>query len=743
MPKVHIESNSPSIGYNPPQQVLAAGVGAAPFQAAISASRQEAGNWGNIGALGGKLFEAGLLKVRQEEETAALGALNRLAVAEAEARASLMQEFTLGSADQGRVEYNARMQKARDEILQSSGIKYRLGADVFNRRADDLLSRGEAAWAGYEAGERRKFRLLTLDENTAVIANSVSSGELSVTDGYGQSADGIDRVLADWPEASRLVYKKHAAAQITLAEVNRLARNGDYTAAKGVLSGNKGLFSTESFRENYGKLEQNERAESDLSDFAAAYNAGKTPAQFAVGLEGGGDFAGLPLERQTDIAMEAISGQESGGDYGAENGRTKAYGRFQIMPGNWPVWSKEAGLAGAEPTPENQDKVARYKIGQYLKEYNGDLRKAAVAWYAGPGAVDNPKYDYDKKQGAGDEPSINEYADSIVSRADVGGGIAFKRQGETAGYTAYYNQRRALVEGAMATAKTGAANDIYLLAKEGRADPVTVLTAVNKALNASGLTGRDRVTLERELSALAAQGLSAPNESDTPTIIELQKMDRNDTLKQETVDAAYKRGALSTTDYISLSDKALKILKDEDDKVTKAADRQIDAYIDETFPGEARKARREKIKAGIFDRLDASGLKGYDRVAEAQKYIREEKSAPGSAVNWWTAGQLEVEQAAKSWGEKGPMIVTRIRDSLLAATRHQRIPGQEVNRESSSIAYLISEGNRKGDYTWQTVFDMMLREGSLLTLDNFRKKHDDYLNDYLTAKYTGYEDLTR
>ena len=418
MPKVHIESNSPSIGYNPPQQVLAAGAGAAPFQAAISASRQEAQNWGQLGALGGKLFEAGLMKVRQDEETAALGAINRLSVAEAEARASLMQEFTLGSADQGRVEYNARMQKARDEILQSSGIKYRLGADVFNRRADDLLSRGEAAWAGYEAGERRKFRLLTLDENTAVIANSVSSGELSVTDGYGQSADGIDRVLADWPEASRLVYKKHAAAQITLAEVNRLARNGDYTAAKGVLSGNKGLFSPEGFRAAWAKLRDGE-----LYEVARAVAAGGevTPEAvrryLALAGKGGGDFAGLSLERQVDIAMEAISGQESGGDYTAENGRTKAYGRFQIMPGNWPNWSKEAGLAGAEPTPENQDKVARHKIGQYLKEYNGDLRKAAIAWYAGPGAVDNPKYDYDKKQGAGDEPSINEYADSIVSRA--------------------------------------------------------------------------------------------------------------------------------------------------------------------------------------------------------------------------------------------------------------------------------------------------------------------------------------
>lgn len=113
--------------------------------------------------------------------------------------------------------------------------------------------------------------------------------------------------------------------------------------------------------------------------------------------------------------VDAISGQESGGDYDAVNKRTGAYGRFQIMPANWPSWSEEAGLPpGSAPTPENQDLVARFKLKQYYDKYGA--RGAAIAWYAGEGALDYSADALNRKQGNGDEPSINEYADSITSR---------------------------------------------------------------------------------------------------------------------------------------------------------------------------------------------------------------------------------------------------------------------------------------------------------------------------------------
>ena len=113
--------------------------------------------------------------------------------------------------------------------------------------------------------------------------------------------------------------------------------------------------------------------------------------------------------------INAIAGQESGGDYGAVNGRTGASGKYQIMPENWPAWAEEAGIgADAEMTPENQEIVARYKLGEYYDKYGA--RGAAIAWYAGEGALNYSEEALNRKQGKGDEPSINEYADSVLAR---------------------------------------------------------------------------------------------------------------------------------------------------------------------------------------------------------------------------------------------------------------------------------------------------------------------------------------
>ena len=119
--------------------------------------------------------------------------------------------------------------------------------------------------------------------------------------------------------------------------------------------------------------------------------------------------------------INAIAGQESGGDYGAVNERTGASGKYQIMPENWPAWAEEAGIgADAEMTPENQEIVARFKLGQYYDKYGA--RDAAIAWYGGEGAIEYSEEAKNRKQGNGNEPSINEYADSVLARmgANVG-----------------------------------------------------------------------------------------------------------------------------------------------------------------------------------------------------------------------------------------------------------------------------------------------------------------------------------
>lgn len=94
---------------------------------------------------------------------------------------------------------------------------------------------------------------------------------------------------------------------------------------------------------------------------------------------------GQPLRKYTvEEFMAAIVAQESNGDPKAENARTGANGYTQIMPDNWPRWSKEALGYEAPNTPENQVKVSRYKMQQYYDAYE-DWSAVAVAWFAGPG----------------------------------------------------------------------------------------------------------------------------------------------------------------------------------------------------------------------------------------------------------------------------------------------------------------------------------------------------------------------
>lgn len=154
-----------------------------------------------------------------------------------------------------------------------------------------------------------------------------------------------------------------------------------------------------------------------------------TPSGAEPTLAPGVDTSGMDNEREAFI--NAIAGQESGGDYGAVNGRTGASGKYQIMPENWPAWAEEAGIgADAEMTPENQEIVARYKLGEYYDKYGA--RGAAMAWYAGEGSLNYSEEALNRKQGKGDEPSINEYANQVLSRMGKTGSSAGDANAPTA-----------------------------------------------------------------------------------------------------------------------------------------------------------------------------------------------------------------------------------------------------------------------------------------------------------------------
>lgn len=133
----------------------------------------------------------------------------------------------------------------------------------------------------------------------------------------------------------------------------------------------------------------------------------------------------VPQADEFESLVSAIGGQESegSGGYNAVNGRTGASGKYQIMPSNWPSWAEEAGLSADAPmTPENQEIVARHKLREYYDKYGA--RGAAIAWYGGEGALNYSDEALNRKQGNGNEPSINEYANDVMSRMGRSGNMA-------------------------------------------------------------------------------------------------------------------------------------------------------------------------------------------------------------------------------------------------------------------------------------------------------------------------------
>lgn len=134
---------------------------------------------------------------------------------------------------------------------------------------------------------------------------------------------------------------------------------------------------------------------------------------------------GTPGTSSKESFFAAIEGQESGGDSTAVS-PAGAVGIYQIMPDNWPSWSKEAGYEGADPNDEAaQRAVGKYKLGQYYDQYGP--AGAMVAWYAGE---ENAKRyvkgettdiwgrPWDAPQSNG--PSIQGYVDSVMSKLQAG-----------------------------------------------------------------------------------------------------------------------------------------------------------------------------------------------------------------------------------------------------------------------------------------------------------------------------------
>lgn len=107
--------------------------------------------------------------------------------------------------------------------------------------------------------------------------------------------------------------------------------------------------------------------------------------------------------------MAGLACVESGGRYHAENPRSGAYGKYQIMPGNWPRWARRyLGFRDAEQTPPNQEFVARARIKR-LYEERGSWRRVAYWWLTGENTRNEDRWT-DRARG---------YVDRVMAYAEM------------------------------------------------------------------------------------------------------------------------------------------------------------------------------------------------------------------------------------------------------------------------------------------------------------------------------------
>ena len=105
----------------------------------------------------------------------------------------------------------------------------------------------------------------------------------------------------------------------------------------------------------------------------------------------------------------AIGSVESGGRYNARNAQSGAYGKYQIMPSNWPAWARlYLGNANAKQTPSNQERVASGKMTA-LYRWLGSWRRVAYWWLTG------------SSRRTGWSPTAMRYVNKVMARYKGGG----------------------------------------------------------------------------------------------------------------------------------------------------------------------------------------------------------------------------------------------------------------------------------------------------------------------------------
>lgn len=369
------------------------------------------------------------------------------------------------------VDYQLKVQELNKQIADKYNFKLKDSINAFNKIVDTDKTNTINNINKYVRGQYEDSALKALDLNVQNIANNgVVNGSPDAFEQTMQQLSGsIKAQLTNlgYDENTIDVQVKKAQQNTAVTMIEKKISDDDLDGANKMINAaaSSGLIDEDKIMGYRQKVKKASVVLATSDDAAIDEAIGQfdphdpnlldkvTKALFDKGF---GKVAGAIGEPTVENLKAAVMGQESGGDAGAVNARTGAYGLFQILPDNWPEWSAQAGIPGADMSdPEAQKKVAAFKLGEYAQKYG--VEGALVAWYAGPangqrwkdGAPDaidgnGNHYSWDAPQGNGDEPSIRQYMQDVKARLFNGG----QPQEETA---AQAQQRKELIQRNVAT----------------------------------------------------------------------------------------------------------------------------------------------------------------------------------------------------------------------------------------------------------------------------------------------------
>lgn len=369
------------------------------------------------------------------------------------------------------IDYQLKVQELNKQIADKYNFKLKDSINAFNKIVDTDKTNTINNINKYVRGQYEDSALKALDLNVQSIANNgVVNGSPDAFEQTMQQLSGsIEAQLTNlgYDENTIDVQVKKAQQNTAVTMIEKKIADDDLDGANKMINAaaSSGLIDEDKIM-GYRQKVKKASVVLATSDNAAIDEAiGQfdphdpnlldkvTKALFDKGF---GKVAGAIGGPTVENLKAAVMGQESGGNAGAVNARTGAYGLFQILPDNWPEWSAQAGIPGADMSdPEAQKKVAAFKLGEYAQKYG--VEGALVAWYAGPangqrwkdGAPDaidgnGNHYSWDAPQGNGDEPSIRQYMQEVKARLFNGG----QPQEETASQA---QQRKELIQRNVAT----------------------------------------------------------------------------------------------------------------------------------------------------------------------------------------------------------------------------------------------------------------------------------------------------